>query len=83
MKIQKVVYMAECSTSDWDGDNERRYMGEEYWSVGDHFENMYIEGKVTAIFKDRDDGSVHVQVGMDTVLWIAPHAVQRLYYAKD
>lgn len=81
MKIQKVVYMAECSTSDWQGNYGG--MGEESISVEDWFENMYIKGAVTSIFKDKEDGSVQVKVGMDTVLWIAPHAVQRLYYGKE
>ncbi len=36
MKIMKVVYTKECSTSDWDGSNGRSYMGENSWSIGEN-----------------------------------------------
>lgn len=82
MRIHKVVYMEECSSSDWDGGNSYSYMGESNWILGDSFCGGVMKGTVTDIYR-RGDGEVLIEVGGRTAMSIPSHAVQRLYYGED
>ena len=90
MKIMKVVYTAECSISDWDGGNSRRYMGEESWSIGQKFNGEFIQGEVSGIDYDQNSEygggvSIWVKRGGDFLvcaMTIPIHAVQRIYYGE-
>ena len=82
MKIMRVVYSAECEHSDWDGGNSRPYMGEESWTVGEHYNGLFMQGSVTEIYK-RTDGSISVEVGGKIAMTISPHAVQRVHYGEE
>lgn len=87
MKIMKVVYTQECTTSDWDGGNSRSYLGEERWSVGEKFNGEFIQGVVSAISEDVDGGYavwVTTQDGkLVQAMFFPLHAVQRLFYGED
>ena len=87
MKIMKVVYTEECSTSDWDGSNSRSYMGEESWSIGGKFNGEFVNGVVAEITQD-GYSAIDIWVKTPTgalvmAMTIPPHAVQRIYYGEE
>ena len=87
MKIMKVVYMTECSTSDWSGENRRNYMGEESWTVGEKFNGEFVKGVVAEITQDGYSAiDIWVKIPAGAIVMsmtIPPHAVQRIYYGEE
>ena len=85
MKIMKVVYTTDCSESAWssalEAYEDRYYMGEESWSVGEKFNGEFIQGEVTSIYLFESRG-VEIDVNKKCALFIPLHAVQRIYYGE-
>jgi len=86
MKIMKIEFMTERSECDWDGGNQRRYMGEQSWAVGEKFNGEYIKGTVYQLLDDEDgmidlwveDGNAKIHLAISFPI----HAVNRIYYGE-
>jgi hypothetical protein len=93
MSIACVVYSAECKDSQWSSAlgayEDRYYMGEREWEIGDRYNKYGLEGTVAAIVQNEDDNSVSIwiqepnQVGITEAMTLPAHAVQRLYYGDE
>jgi hypothetical protein len=77
-KIAKVYFSCQQSTSNWDGSNERVFMGEDSYMVG---ETLGKNKEITDIQED-SNRDVLIYVNGERAIKIRSHSVHRIFYGE-